>query len=294
MPSIEAPFPEKLGCHPDNPERSEGEEASWQPPRCRRFGKCLPTTLAFLGFVLSLSPIALAQQPSVPPPPPPPGKPDLPPLPLPPGNRLAVQPAFVVIIDAAHGGANIGARIAPNLIEKDITLAFASRLRAALAAHGIAVVNVRDSDADLPFNQRAGIANHALAAACLVLHATATGSGVHLFTSSLAPASTPASPAAPLEPWQTAQAAWVTRSLRLSSEINSALGKAGIPTTLGVASVQPLDNLACPAVAIEVAPLTASAGNKALPISDTAYQQRILDALTSALIEWSADWKQQP
>jgi N-acetylmuramoyl-L-alanine amidase len=236
-----------------------------------------------------------AQQPAVPPPPPPPAKPDLPPPPLPPGNRPAVQPAFAVVIDAAHGAANTGARIAPNLLEKDITLAFASRLRAALAARGIAVVTTRESDADLPPNQRAGIANHALAAACLVLHATATGSGVHLFTSSLAPSSTPAA-AVPIliVPWQTAQAAWVTRSLRLSSEINSALGKAGIPATLGVASVQPLDNLACPALAIEIAPLAASAANKALPISDPAYQQRILDALVSALLEWSTDWKQQP
>jgi N-acetylmuramoyl-L-alanine amidase len=95
-------------------------------------------------------------------------------------------------------------------------------------------------------------------------------------------------------PWQTAQAAWVSRSLRLSSEINSALGKAGIPTSLGVAPVQPLDSLACPAVAIEIAPLAASAANKALPISDPGYQEHILDALTSALLEWSADWKQQP
>ena len=38
------------------------------------------------------------------------------------------------------------------------------------------------------------MANHALASACLVLHATATGAGVHLFTSSLPPAVAKASP----------------------------------------------------------------------------------------------------
>ncbi len=37
----------------------------------------------------------------------------------------------------------------------------------------------------MPSIQRAGIANHASASACLILHATATGTGVHLFTSSL-------------------------------------------------------------------------------------------------------------
>ena len=251
--------------------------------------------ILFLLFLGSIE--ARPQQPPVPSPPVAPSKTDLPPLPAPPANHLTVQPAFSVVIDAAHGGTNTGARIASNIAEKDITLALASHLRAALAAQGIAVVMTRESDADLPASQRAGIANHALASACLILHATATGAGVHLFTSSLAPV-TPtasASPTAPsLVPWQTAQAAWVTRSLRLSSEINSALGQAGLPTTLGVASVAPLDNLACPAVAVEVAPLANSAANQALSISDTKYQQRIIDALASAIMAWRTDWKQQP
>ena len=240
-----------------------------------------------------------AQQPPVPAPPVAPGKPELPPIPTPPASGLAVQPAFSVVIDAAHGGANTGARIAADSIEKNITLALSTRLRAALTARGITVIMTRDSDADIPSSQRAGIANHALSSACLILHATATGAGVHLFTSSLAPAvpaaSASASTAGPgLVPWQTAQSAWVTRSLRLSSEINSALGQAGIPTTVGVASVQPLDNLACPAVTIEVAPPTISAASQSLAISDAKYQQRIVDALAAAIVEWRSDWKQQP
>jgi N-acetylmuramoyl-L-alanine amidase len=253
------------------------------------FHRCAAAVLVFcLAFLLF--PKTLAQQPPTPPPPTAPGKPDLPPLPAPPADRITVQPAFSVVIDAAHGGANSGAHIAANFLEKDITLTLAARLRSALTARGIPVVMTRDSDTDLPPYQRAGIANHALASACLILHATATGGGVHLFTSSLAPAAA----MSPMMPWQTAQAAWVTRSLRLSSEINTALGQAGIPTTLGVASVQPLDNLTCPAVAIEMAPQTTSAANKSLPISDGKYQQRILDALAAAMLEWSTDWKQQP
>jgi hypothetical protein len=31
-----------------------------------------------------------------------------------------------------------------------------------------------------------------------------------------------------------------------------------------------------------------------LPIFDSGYQQRILDALSAAILEWSTDWKQQP
>jgi N-acetylmuramoyl-L-alanine amidase len=242
---------------------------------------------------------ALSQQSPVPAPPPASGKPELPTLPPPPANRLIVQPAFSVVIDAAHGGANTGARIDSNSLEKNVALAISIRLRSALAARGIAVAMTRDSDTDLPPAQRAGIANHALASACLIIHATASGSGVHLFTSSLTPVATSAStqtssPASLLVPWQKAQAAWVSRSLRLTSEIDSALGKVGIPTTLGVASIQPLDNLACPAVAVEIAPLAASAANPALSVSDGNYQQRLLDALTAAILQWSTDWKQQP
>jgi N-acetylmuramoyl-L-alanine amidase len=248
------------------------------------------TGCALLAVTLLCSRV-LAQEAAVPIPPPPPPRPDLPALPASPMNRISVQPAFVVVVDAAHGGAETGARLSVNALEKDITLALSIRLRSALAARGIAVATTRESDSDPSVDERAGIANHAQAAACLVLHATASGSGVHLFTSSLAPS---AVASGGLVSWRTAQAAWVTRSLRLSSEINSNLGQAGIPVTLGSTALRPLDSLACPAVAIEIAPLLASPANKAMTISDPQYQQRILDALVAAMLEWSADWKQQP
>ncbi len=95
-------------------------------------------------------------------------------------------------------------------------------------------------------------------------------------------------------PWQTAQAAWVTRSLRLSSEINSAFGQAGIPVTLGAPRYRPLDNLTCPAVAIEIAPLAASARTRRCPSPTATISRRILDALAAAILEWRTDWKQQP
>jgi N-acetylmuramoyl-L-alanine amidase len=251
-------------------------------------------TFAFmLGLLLTTT--VLHAQSSVPiPVPPPPARPDLPPLPTPP-QTAAAQPAFSVVIDPAHGGSDTGARIAPNTPEKDLVLALAGRLHAALASKGVAVTLTRESDTDLPASRRAGIANHTLASACLLLHATASGAGVHLYTSSLAPSSTPPAGAVPaLLPWQTAQSGWIARSLRLSSELNTALGQAGVPTTLGIASVQPLDNLNCPAVAVEISPLAATAKNKPVPVSDQTYQQRVVDALVAAILEWRTDWKQQP
>ena len=105
----------------------------------------------------------------------------------------AQGPGFVVVLDAAHGGSDSGAKLTSDLAEKAVTLALSIRLRSSLQAHGVSVVTTRETDASvLPLN-RAETANHAQAAACILIHATATGSGVHLYTSPVAP-SAPARP----------------------------------------------------------------------------------------------------
>ncbi len=195
----------------------------------------------------------------------------------------------MVVIDAAHGGTDSGASISEHLLEKDIVLSLSVRLRSTLASRGIQVVTTRESDVNLPTTTRAEVANHAAAAACIILHATATGNGVHLFTSSL-------SQTAPTRflPWQSAQAGSVTQSLRLSSEVNAALAHAEIPVMLGRTYIQPLDSLACPAIAVEIAPLAATTSHAGSPLSDAEYQRRIIDATAGALQQWRNDWRLQP
>ena len=253
-------------------------ERGWTGAAVRSF-----LNIAMLAFLLPAA--GMAQQTPAPGPVPsaPPG-PSVPP-PIPPN----VAPRFLVVLDAAHGGNDTGARISDHLLEKDITLSLAMRLRSMLSAHGIGVITTRDSDDDPSATGRAETANHIPAAACILIHATATGSGVHLYTSSLA-----AAPVTRFLPWQTAQSAYVTQSLKLSSEIDSALAHAEIPVSLGRTFLQPMDSLTCPAVAVEVAPLAAGATTKATPLTDTAYQRSILDALTAAIDEWRTDWRQQP
>jgi N-acetylmuramoyl-L-alanine amidase len=199
-----------------------------------------------------------------------------------------VEPHFLVVVDAAHGGEDSGAHLAARLEEKDLVLAISVRLRSALTARGIEVVTTREADKTLPASARAEIANRNRAAACVTLHATASGSGVHLFTSSLAPAAP-----ARILPWDAAQAQSIAQSLRLSSEVNSAMTHAEIPVTLGRTSLKPLDNFACPAVAVEVAPLT-KAGAIDTPLSDPEYQSRIIAALAAAIESWKRDWSVQP
>lgn len=246
------------------------------------------------GLAFALLPLG-AQQTAPAPNPAPPAQPS-PSMPQPsmppPGPAPApvnVAPRFLVVLDAAHGGDDTGARITDQLLEKDITLSLSIRLRSTLSAHGIGVVTTRESDVNLSATSRAERANGAPAAACILLHATATGSGVHLYTSSLAP-----TPVTRFMPWQTAQSGYITQSLKLSSEIDSALAHAEIPVTLGRTALRPMDSFACPTVAVEVAPLVAGSSTKGKPLSDAAYQRSILDALTAAIDEWRNDWKQQP
>ncbi|HZC43878.1 MAG TPA: N-acetylmuramoyl-L-alanine amidase, partial [Acidobacteriaceae bacterium] len=128
---------------------------------------------------------------------------------------------FLVLLDPAHGGTDTGAMLDPATLEKDYTLALAMQLRLALNARGIRSILTRTSDVEVDSDARATTANHSHASACLSLHATSTGNGVHLFTSSL-PATTKADPRRAFLPWQTAQAAYETSSLRLESDVDAA------------------------------------------------------------------------
>jgi N-acetylmuramoyl-L-alanine amidase len=247
----------------------------------------LGLAVAVCGFGLGVS--ALGQQPATPPK----TTPTIPGAPMPkafPAAPLpAVQPHFSVVLDAAHGGTDSGARLEEQLQEKEVVLALSVRLRSMLTARGIPVLTTRESDSNVVPLQRAQAANHAVAAACISLHATATGNGVHLFTSSLAPTTL-----SKFLPWQTAQSAYITQSLRLSSEINSAMAHAEVPVSLGRTSIQPMDNFACPAVAVEIAPLAGVKGGATASLSNAAYQTRIVEAIAAAIQQWREDWRQQP
>ena len=218
----------------------------------------------------------------------------------------------LIFLDPAHGGADTGAQLGNQLLEKDITLALANRIRTLLAGNNLTILLAREADAppsapaaadpDQPTtpaqptsptpDQRAGAANHAHPVACILLHATASGNGVHIVTSPLPPPeispdalpSSPASasPAPRIIPWESAQADSIAQSLRLANEIGAAVAHANLPVHLSRASVRPIDSLTCPAVAIEIAPLVSGP----TPVSNPAYQQRLAEAVATALLFW--------
>lgn len=199
-------------------------------------------------------------------------------------NQAPNPPRFVVVLDAAHGGDDSGGRFSTGDSEKAVTLAFSVRLRSLLAARGIPVVTTREEDKSLAPADRAQLANRASAQACLILHAAETGSGVHLFTSSLAPATN-----AHFAAWKTAQSAAVERSLALAGELNSALTHAGINVTLSRTTLPGIDSMTCPAVAIELAPERDASHTILAEPASADYQARIAQTLATALLEWKTD-----
>jgi N-acetylmuramoyl-L-alanine amidase len=197
----------------------------------------------------------------------------------------------MVVLDAAHGGDDTGGKLSDGQPEKAFTLALSVRLRSLLGARGMQVITTRESDATIDLSRRAEIANHANAQACLSLHASETGSGIHLFVSSLTPA--PSVEGVRFLAWKTAQSAWVTRSLALAGVLNSVLLHAGMSVTLGRTALPAVDSMRCPAVAIEIAPVSASQGAPgqlpAAALNDPAYQARVAEALAAAMLEWRTD-----
>jgi N-acetylmuramoyl-L-alanine amidase len=203
--------------------------------------------------------------------------------PVPALQPVPAPPRFVVVLDAAHGGDDPGGRLT-NQAEKDFTLALSVRLRSLLAARGFQVITTRESDSAVDSDQRAETANHADAQACLSLHGSETGTGVHVFASSLAPSTSSRIPA-----WKTAQSAWVTRSLALAGVLNAALLHAGISVTLGRTALPAIDSMTCPAIAIEIAPDQPANINAKTDLDDPGYQARVAEALAAALLEWKTE-----
>jgi N-acetylmuramoyl-L-alanine amidase len=190
-----------------------------------------------------------------------------------------------IVLDPAHGGADSGSRLADNLVEKDVTLALAFKLRSLLQARGFNVVMTRDSDTaiyngqPMSLDDRAGLANHERAAACLLLHATGAGTGVHLYRSELPGARGEAM----LLNWLTAQAFWVDQSGVLADRLGQALTRSGISIVSATASVRPVDSLTCPALVLELAP---KSSGDASSITGDSYQNEVAQAIANALVFW--------
>jgi N-acetylmuramoyl-L-alanine amidase len=103
--------------------------------------------------------------------------------PAPPVLPAADPPAFgqptsairTVTIDPGHGGADEGARGVQGLLEKNLTLIVARRVKGLLEARlGLRVLLTRDDDRHVAFDDRAAVANNNKADLFISLHANAS------------------------------------------------------------------------------------------------------------------------
>jgi N-acetylmuramoyl-L-alanine amidase len=185
-------------------------------------------------------------------------------------------PRFLVIIDPGHGGAETGAMITPTLLEKDVVLALGRKLQRELQARGIAAGLLRNSDVAIALDQRATATNGARAALYITLHAANTGRGVHVFTS-LLPATNVQRTA--FLPWDTAQAAFLDLSGTVAGSVAAELENRKLPNATLVAPLRPMNNIAAPAIAVEIAP----PGDKVDDIASAQYLEQVAQSIAAGV-----------
>lgn len=216
------------------------------------------------------------------PPPPPPPTPEpaaqtpAAPAQAAPAPQRSTAPRFLVIIDPAHGGSDNGAAITPTLVEKDVVLALARRVQRELTNHGIASAMLRNSDATIGLDQRAVSSNAARPALYISLHAANTGRGVHVFTAMLPPSDLSRQQ---FLPWDTAQAAFLDLSGVAAGSVAAELETRKLPNTTLVAPLRPMNNIAAPAIAIEIAP----PDDNVEKIASPEYQEQVAQSIAAGI-----------
>jgi len=198
---------------------------------------------------------------------------------LPPGTpqeAVANAVQYFVVVDASHGGEERGAALGDQLAEKDVTLAFAQRLRQQLQARGLTTLMLREGDTTMSLDQRANMTNQARPAIYISLHAASQGSGVRLYTA-LLPAG--AEGRGPFLDWTTAQSGFRAASQTAETSLATELGKRQVLVRSLLAPLRPLNNITAAALAIEVAP----SGGKLADLNSPAYQQLVSESVTAGI-----------
>jgi N-acetylmuramoyl-L-alanine amidase len=221
------------------------------------------------------------------PPPPPPVVQPSPPPPVATAPPQAAEtqpkapagPRYFVLIDPAHGGNDIGAAITPELAEKDVVLALARRLQKELEARGISATLLRNSDTAISLDQRAVTSDAARPAIYVALHAANTGTGVHVFTSMI---ESNGASSQEFLPWERAQAAYIGASTAIADSVMAELVSRKLPNMLLAAPLRPMNNIAAPSFAIEVAPPTDQVADIAKPAYQAQVAQAIADGIAAA------------
>ena len=228
------------------------------------------------------------------------------PAPAPP----AASPAWTIVVDAGHGGAETGAIGPGGLQEKEITLQIARRVASAIPRLLSArVVLTRTSDNVISLDDRTAVANHEKADLFLSIHANSshvTGAhGSETYYLSLeasdrlaqevasaenqpppGPSTTPGpsrGPALDFILWDLAQSAHIKESSELAEAIQKELNVVSGTENRGIkqAPFRVLVGATMPAVLVETAFISNAEEEKKL--SSAVFQQNVADAIARAV-----------
>jgi N-acetylmuramoyl-L-alanine amidase len=202
------------------------------------------------------------------------------PAPIPPasvpGPPPTSTPHYFAVVDASHGGDERGAALSDQLVEKDVTLAFARLLRQELDSRGLRTLLIRDADTTLTPDQRATVTNAATPAVYVCVHAASQGTGVRLYT---ALAGSGGGNTGPFLDWDSAQTPFESLSDAVANSVAAALHSKQFSVRTLTAPLRPLNNITTAAVAIEIAPPAADIAQ----LNSTAYQQPIAAAVAAGI-----------
>jgi N-acetylmuramoyl-L-alanine amidase len=211
-----------------------------------------------------------------------------------------------IVLDAGHGGAEIGSKGPGGAFEKDVTLEVARRLKATLESRlGVRVILTRDGDETVGLDERAAVANNNKADLFLSLHANASVrpgvAGAEVFYLSLDEYGDEARRLARGEvealpvfgggtrnleviPWDMAQARHVPQSAEFAAQLEAAL-RARVPMSpraLQQAPFRVLVGANMPAALVEMGFMTNAEQEQQL--TSDAFQSTLVQALYDAIV----------
>jgi len=140
------------------------------------------------------------------------------------------------------------------------------------------VVLTRVADNLLTWDQRAVSANTSHASLYVALHSSASGHGVRLYTSMIA-ASQPTQDKHIFLPWELAQSPYLSQSSQAATALAAQCGSDNLPARVSAAPMRPLNSVTLAAVAVEIAPLGASAAE----LGTAEYQQKVAESLATGI-----------
>jgi N-acetylmuramoyl-L-alanine amidase len=189
----------------------------------------------------------------------------------------SVPRRYFAIVDASHGGNDRGEALSATLAEKDVTVAFARRLRQELENRGMSTLVLRDSDANLSLDERAFFANTTHAAVYISLHAASNGHGVRVYTALLSYGGE--DERGPFRSWTTAQQSSIPLSQAAAASVAAELRKQRVSVRILTAPLRPLNNIVTAAIAVEVAP----PASDLYQLTSPDYQQLIAGAVANGI-----------